>query len=98
MHYVMTALNNDRVTFFAEYSELSLLKSQNLSVTYKVLVEISPSGAVIFSSLLYKSSISDNEIVQRRRFSKKEIWSKGDSVMADKGFLIHDELERWVFR
>ena len=87
MHYVMTALNNDRVTFFAKYSELSLLKSQNLSVTYKVLVEISPSGAVIFSSQLYKSSISDKEIVQRRRFSKKEMWSKGDSVMADKRFL-----------
>ena len=40
MDYVMTALNNDKVTFFAEDSELSLLKSQNLSVTYKVLVEI----------------------------------------------------------
>ena len=55
---------------------------------------IAPSLAVIFVSQLYDGSISDKEIVNRSGFLKKELWSDGDSVMADRGFTIHDELTR----
>ena len=51
-----------------------------------------PSGAVIFVSQLYDGSISDKEIVNRSGFLKNELWSDGDSVIADRGFTIHDEL------
>ena len=53
---------------------------------------IAPSGAVIFVSQLYDGSISDKEIVNRSGFLKNELWSDGDSVTADRGFTIHDEL------
>ena len=62
--------------------------------TYKGLVGIAPSGAVIFVSQLYDGSISDKEIVSRSGFLKNELWSDGESVMADRGFTIHDELAR----
>ena len=55
---------------------------------------IAPSGAVTFFSQLYDGSISDKEIFNRSGFLKKELWSDGDSVMADRGFTIHDELAR----
>ena len=32
------------------------------------------------------------KIVNRSGFLKKELWSDGDSVTADKGFTVHDEL------
>ena len=71
-----------------------LYSSYKSHVTYKGLVGIAPSGAVIFVSQLYDGSISDKEIVNRSGFLKKELWSDGDSVMADRGFTIHDELAR----
>ena len=43
---------------------------------------------------LYDGSICDKEIVNRSGFLKKELWSDGDSVMAGRGFTIHDELAR----
>ena len=55
---------------------------------------IAPSGAVIFVSQLYDGSIFDKEIVNKSGFLKKELWSHGDSVMADRGFTVHDELAR----
>ena len=55
---------------------------------------IAPSRAVIFVSQLYDGSISEKEIVNRSGFLKKELWSDGDSVMADRGFTKHDELAR----
>ena len=61
-------------------------------VTYKGLVGIAPSGAVIFVSQLYDGSIFDKEIVNKSGFLKKKLWSDDDSVMADRGFTIHDEI------
>ena len=55
---------------------------------------IAPSGAVIFVSQLYDGSISDKQIVTRSGFLEKELWTDDDSVMADRGFTIHDELAR----
>ena len=71
-----------------------LYLSYKSHVTYKGLVGIAPSRAVIFFSQLYEGSISDKEIVNRSGFLKKELWSDGDSVMADRGFTKHNELAR----
>ena len=71
-----------------------LYSSYKSHVTYKGLVGIAPSGAVIFVSQLYDGSISDKEIVNKSGFLKKKLWSDDDSVMADRGFTIHDELAR----
>ena len=62
-------------------------------VTYKGLVGISPAGAVTFVSQLYEGCISDNEIVKRSGFLEKDLWSNGDSVMADRGFTIEEDLK-----
>ena len=71
-----------------------LYSSYKNHVTYKGLVGIAPSGAVIFVSQLYDGSISDKEIVSRSGFLKKKLWSDGDSAMADRGFTIHDQVAR----
>ena len=65
----------------------SSYKSRN---TMKSLLSISRNEVVSFCSDLYCGSISDPEIV-------KQSWylthlNKGDLVMADKGFVIQDEL------
>ena len=71
----------------------SCLYSQYKShVTYKSLLGIAPSGAVIFISQLYDGSISGKEIVKRSGILSKDLWDEGDSVMADRGFTIEDEL------
>ena len=64
--------------------------------TYKGLVGIAPSGAVIFVNQLYDGSISDKEIVNGSGFLKKKLCSNGDSVMANSAFTIHDKLARIV--
>ena len=78
-------------TFKKEYPSLiaqsALYSNYKQHVTYKGLVGIAPSGAVKFISQLFDGSNSDKEIVRR-----KELWSPGDSVMADKGFTIEDDL------
>ena len=61
-------------------------------VTYKGLVGISPSGAVTFVSQLYDGSTSDKEIVRRCGILTKELWEEGDSLMADRGFEIEEDL------
>lgn len=62
-------------------------------VTYKGLIGIAPSGAITFISQLYSGSISDKAIVNRCGILKKELWDDNDSVMADRGFTIEDELK-----
>ena len=58
--------------------------------TYKGLVGISPSGAVILVSDLYPGSISDKELT--RRSGLLGALERGDSVMADRGFDIEEDL------
>ena len=79
---------------FSLNTQSCLYSSYKSHVTYKVLAGIAPSAAVIFVSQLYGASISEKEFVNRSAFLKKELWSDGDSVIADKGFTIHDELAR----
>ena len=56
----------------------------------KALISITLNGIVSFTSELYSGSISDPDIVKRSRYL--ENIQRGDSVMADKGFIIRDEL------
>ena len=62
-------------------------------VTYKGLIGIAPSGAVTFVSQLYPRSLSDKEIVCRSGFLNPSFWTNGDSVMADRGFTIEENLK-----
>ena len=58
--------------------------------TYKVLIGISPSGIITFVSKLYAGSISDKELI--RCSGIMDLLQPGDSVMANCGFDIQDEL------
>ena len=66
----------------------SLFSHYKHHITYKGLVGISPSGAITFISELYDGSTSDVEIVKRCGILNKELWSKDDDVMADRGFTV----------
>ena len=59
--------------------------------TYKGLIEISPSGAVTFIFDLYPGSISDKELT--RCSGILDLLEEGDSVMADRGFDIKEDLD-----
>ena len=88
-----------------DYTELYCQRPSSLStqsalylhykshVTYKGLIGISPSGSVTFISQLFDGSISDREIVSRSGFLEPSLWNSQDSVMADRGFVIYDELK-----
>ena len=71
-------------------SQSTCYSSYKSRTTMKVLVGITPSGVLSFISELFPGSTSDQEIVKQSNFLN--ILSPGDSVMADKGFNIRDEL------
>ena len=58
--------------------------------TFKALIGISPSGAVAFVSQLFSGSISDKQLT--RQSGVLDLLQSGDSVMADRGFDIQDDL------
>ena len=60
------------------------------SNTYKVLVGISPTGAITFISDLYAGAISDKELTKQSGII--QLLEIGDTVMADRGFDIQDDL------
>ena len=62
-------------------------------MTYKGLIGIFPSASETFISQLFDGSISDREIVSTSGFLKPSLWNSQDSVMADRGFVIFDELK-----
>ena len=76
-----SSLVNQAITY-------SSYKSHN---TFKVLVDISPSGAVTFLSQLWGGNASDKHIV--RESGLLNLLEAGDSIMADKGFNIDDLLK-----
>ena len=60
------------------------------SNTFKALVGISPDGVITFVSSFYPGSISDKELT--RRSDIMYLLEPGDSVMADRGIDIEDDL------
>ena len=56
----------------------------------KVLIEIIPSGAIVFVSPRYEGSISDKKLVEQSNLL--DLLEVGDETMADKGFDIQDLL------
>ena len=65
----------------------SSYKSHN---TLKALIALIPSGAVCFLSDLFSGYISDQKLVTKSGFLK--LLEVGDSIMADRGFLMNDML------
>ena len=65
----------------------SAYKNKN---TVKVLIGVTPSGAISFVSEAYEGSISDRKLVEVSGLLDK--LEPGDEVIADKGFTIHDLL------
>ena len=72
-----------------EIQQLTFSRYKNHN-TYKALVGISPSGVVTFVSELFPGSISDKEIV--RRSGLLGLLEAGDTIMADRGFDIEDDI------
>ena len=54
------------------------------------MIGISPGGAIPFVSKLFPGSISDKELT--RKSGLLDLLERGDSVMADRGFDIEDDL------
>ena len=62
-------------------------------VTYKGLLGIAASGSITFISELYEGSTSDKEIGKRSGILNKNIRDDYDSIMADRGFTIQNEVK-----
>ena len=71
----------------------ALYSSYKHHVTYKGLIGIAPSGVITFVSQLFPGSLSDKEITCRSGFLNPGLWQQGDSVMADRGFTIEENLK-----
>ena len=56
----------------------------------KVFIGISPTGAIIFVSTAYGGRVSDKVITQRSGFL--DLLEYGDHVLADRGFLVEDDI------
>ena len=56
------------------------------------LLGIAPSGAITFITELCKGSISIKENVKGSGILNKNLWDGNDSIMADGGFTIQNEL------
>ena len=93
--YPTTRVIIDATELYIQQSSLPELQQLTISSyknhnTYKGLIGISPSGAVTFVSKLYPGSISDKELT--RRSGILDLLECGDSVMADRGFDILEDL------
>ena len=73
-------------------SQSAMYSNYKHHVAYKGMLGIAPSGAPTFISELYEGSISDNEIVKRSGILNKNLWDDNDSIMAERGFTIQNEL------
>ncbi len=58
--------------------------------TLKIIVGISPRGDVTFISDVYGGAASDRQITERSDLLKAEKFQEGDSIMADRGFIVQD--------
>lgn len=93
--YPTTRVIVDATEIYVEQPKLPELQQMTFSNykndnTYKGLVGISPNGVITFISSLYPGSISDKELT--RRCGILDLLEPGDSVMADRGFDIEEDL------
>ena len=93
--YPTTRVIIDATEIYIEQPQLPELQQMTFSNykghnTYKALVGISPDGTVTFVSSLYPGCISDKELT--RKSGILDLLEPGDSVMADKGFDIEEDL------
>ena len=78
------------ISINSEFLVVKLQTSRDIQGTFG----IAPSGAKTFVSQISPGSIADKEIVAKSGILNDNLWGGGDSVMADGGFLIHEELEK----
>lgn len=73
----------------AQQQTFSTYKNRN---TVKVLIGITPKGAVSYVSDCFGGAASDRSIIEQADLLKYagSLFEKGDSIMADKGFLVQD--------
>ena len=93
--YPFTRVIIDATEVFIEPIALPELQQLTFSTykntnTYKGLIGISQSGAVVFVSDLYPGCISDKELT--RKCGILDMLDKGDTLMADRGFDIEADL------
>ena len=72
-----------------ELQQITLSNYKN-HTTFKALVGISPGGAITFVSKLFPRSISDKKLTKQSGLL--DLLDRGDSVMADRGFNIEEDL------
>ena len=73
----------------SEFQQMTFSNYKNTN-TYKVLISISPSGAITFVSKVYPGAILDTDLTIESGIL--DLLNSGDSVMADRGFTIQNEL------
>ena len=94
-YYPTTRVILDATEIYVEQPDLPELQQMTFSNykndnTFKGIVGISPDGVVIFVSPLFPGCISDKDLT--RRCGILDILEPGDSVMADQGFDIEEDL------
>ena len=82
----------DTVCFISLGINSQLYSSYKSRTTFKALVGIAPHGAVTFISNLYTGNMSDVEII--RLSDLLDLIENGDSVTADRGFIVAKLLQK----
>lgn len=93
--YLNTRIIIDATEFFIEQPSSLLNQACTFSNyknrnTVKVLIGVTPSGAISYVSQSFEGSISDRKLVKLSGLL--QILEPGDEILADKGFLIQDLL------
>ena len=93
--YSTTRVIIDATEIYVEQPKLPELQQMTFSNykndnTYKSLIGISPDGTITFISSLFPGSISDKVLTKKSGIL--DLLESGDTVMADRGFDIEDDL------
>ena len=73
----------------SEFQQMTFSNYNNTN-TYTVLICISPSGVINFASKVYPGAISDTELMIKSGIL--DLLNSGNSVRADRGFTVQNEL------